>query len=82
MPMDSEAASPLREKLDALADLDIRERLSAIGEIRSQQDTEEQELMDAIRELVPLAKEAGVSVTELARRLNIHRTTIYRVYND
>lgn len=78
MTMDSK--TPLQEQLEALGDLDIREKLDAIGAIREKHDADETELMDAIRTLLPEVEAEGISIAEAARRLHLHRTTIYRVY--
>jgi DNA-binding phage protein len=57
----------------------IRAELDALGQRREALDTEDEALMDEVREVLARA-EGVVPVTEAADRLKMHRTTIYRVY--
>lgn len=58
---------------------DIRARLDALGRRRARIDAQEAELMEDTRKVLSDA-DGLVPVSESARRLRIHRTTVYRVY--
>jgi DNA invertase Pin-like site-specific DNA recombinase len=58
---------------------DIRKKLDALGRRRARIDRDERELMEDTEALLREA-DGVVPVAEQARRLGVHRTTIYRVY--
>lgn len=58
---------------------DIRKRLDALGRRRTRLDVQDRELMEETRQALADA-DGLVPVAESARRLRIHRTTVYRVY--
>lgn len=64
------------------SEVDIRERLDELGRRRTTQDATDKELAKEIRAILPEAEAKGIGVSEAARRLNVHRTTIYRVYKS
>lgn len=59
---------------------DIRAKLDALGERRKAQKESDTKLAKDVEEALREAY-GHVSVSEAARRLRIHRTTIYRVYH-
>lgn len=67
-----------KAKLDTEA---IRAKLDALGERREEQDAAEDELATDTKEALALAEaDPAISTTEAAKRLKLHRTTLYRVY--
>jgi DNA invertase Pin-like site-specific DNA recombinase len=58
---------------------DIRRRLDSLGRRRARIDADEAKLMAETEELLREAR-GIVPVSEAAKRLRIHRTTVYRVY--
>lgn len=62
------------------SEVDIRDRLDELGARRAAHDASDKELVKEIKKALNDAEAAGVSISEIARRLNVHRTTIYRVY--
>jgi DNA anti-recombination protein RmuC len=59
---------------------DIREKLAALGQRRAQLDSDDKDLMDEVRAALAEAKQQHIPKAEAARLLQMHRTTIYRVY--
>lgn len=59
----------------------IRGELLRLGARRRQQDAHDKELTDLIKETLVKTSRAGITKTEAARLLGVHRTTLYRVYN-
>jgi transcriptional regulator of acetoin/glycerol metabolism len=59
---------------------DIREELDALGERRKAHDEAGGDLTDDINAALGRAR-GKVSMAEAARRLGLHRTTLYRVYD-
>jgi DNA invertase Pin-like site-specific DNA recombinase len=60
-------------------DEDIRNKLDRLGKERAALNERDIELSDEIRETLAAA-EGIVPKAECARRLGLHRTTLYRVY--
>lgn len=58
----------------------LRLALDQLGERRAQLDADDEELMKSVAEVLGHAY-GVVPVTECARRLRMHRTTVYRVYH-
>ncbi len=58
----------------------LREDLRVLGERRARRDKEDKELTADINDTLALIERAGISKSEAARRLGVHRTTLYRVY--
>lgn len=58
---------------------DIRDKLDRLGRERAEVTERDIELHDDIARALREAK-GQVSKTEAARRLGVHRTTLYRVY--
>lgn len=60
---------------------DIREELRELGQERNRIVADELDLAPRIEDALARARESGeVSVSEAARLLGLHRTTLYRVY--
>lgn len=59
---------------------DVRQRLDELGERRAKLDADDAELQDEVRKALADAEAMHISMAEAARRLKMHRTTIYRVY--
>jgi DNA invertase Pin-like site-specific DNA recombinase len=59
---------------------EIRQRLDKLGKRRRKLAADEAQLMEDTEKVLRDAYEV-VPVSEQARRLGIHRTTIYRVYD-
>lgn len=57
----------------------LRAELDALGAEREQVEADEKGLAERIKSAVERA-EGRLPVTEVADRLKIHRTTLYRVY--
>lgn len=57
----------------------LRAELDALGERRQVHDDEDKELAREIRTVVERA-DGRLSKAEIATRLRLHRTTLYRVY--
>lgn len=57
----------------------LRAELDALGERREVHDNEDRELAAEIRTAVGKA-DGRLSKSEIANRLRLHRTTLYRVY--
>lgn len=60
---------------------DLRETLAALGQRREERDQEDEELAREIKDALLKAFDAGISKSEAARLLKVHRTTLYRVYD-
>jgi len=60
----------------------VRDQLTDVAERRQQLDSSKEALSDEIRQLVRDARAVGIPVAEVARRLGIDRSTLYRVYSD
>lgn len=58
---------------------EIREKLRKLGERRTQQQSDRENLSTEVEEALREAY-GHISVTEAAELLKIHRTTVYRVY--
>lgn len=58
---------------------EIRKRLDALGKRRARIDADEAKLMEETEKLLREAH-GVIPVSEAAKRLRIHRTTVYRVY--
>lgn len=59
---------------------DARRELAELGQRRAARDEEDKELAEEIRAVLARAPDEGVTVSEAARLLGVHRTTLYRVY--
>lgn len=65
----------------ALADVDaVRRELAAFGKRRKTNEAKDREMTEEIKQAIVRADEVGVSVADQARLLQVHRTTLYRVY--
>lgn len=60
---------------------DIRDQLATLGRRRALHDAQDRELAQEIQTALLAAIRDGVSKSEAARLLGVHRTTLYRVYN-
>ncbi len=60
---------------------DLREELRLLGERRKRKDSEDAELTRQITEALKHIKAQGITKSDAARLLGVHRTTLYRVYN-
>lgn len=58
---------------------ELRAELDALGQERAQAEADEEALTERIKAAVGRA-EGRLPVTEVAERLKLHRTTLYRVY--
>lgn len=58
---------------------DIRDELKRLGERRAKLDQDDAELMKDVKKVLRRAY-GRISVTEAADLLQMHRTTVYRVY--
>lgn len=58
----------------------IRQRLSGLREQRRQQRMVAEELAERTRAAVREAQEAGVPIAEIARLLDMDRSSVYRTY--
>jgi DNA invertase Pin-like site-specific DNA recombinase len=58
----------------------IRERLRRVAERRRAAEREDDEIADEIRDSINEARDANISMTEVARLLEIDRTSMYRTY--
>lgn len=58
----------------------IRDELAALGQQRKQRDADDKKLATDINKALRRAY-GKVSVSEAARLLDMHRTTVYRVYH-
>lgn len=62
---------------------EIRRRLNSLGSRRKKRDEEGEQLVEDIKEAVAAARVVGgISMEEVADRLNLNRTTLYQVYLD
>lgn len=60
---------------------EIRRKLDELGERREAQDAAEGTLADDTKAILAcVEKNPDISTTEAAKRLKLHRTTLYRVY--
>lgn len=59
-----------------------REELDRIGAARQEHEQEGKELQRATKVAVAAAKQHGISKVEVAERVGVHRTTVYRVYDQ
>lgn len=58
---------------------DIRQELADLGQRRSELDSQDEALMKDVKRVLRRAY-GRISVTEAAKLLRMHRTTVYRVY--
>lgn len=63
-----------------MASPDIREELKALGERRKQNSADEEAIAKDVERTLKRAY-GKVTVSEAAKLLGIHRTTVYRVYH-
>lgn len=60
---------------------ELREVLRGLGERRRQAETDSEELTGLIKDALKKAGRAGITKSDAARLLGVHRTTLYRVYD-
>ena len=60
----------------------VRERLDDMARLRREHEEADKEIARGIRALIAEAREVGISMSEVARRLKIDRTGLYRTYID
>jgi DNA invertase Pin-like site-specific DNA recombinase len=61
---------------------EVRDQLLGAAERRRQLSSSSEALSDEIRQLVRDARAVSIPVAEVARLLEIDRSTLYRVYSD
>lgn len=59
---------------------DIREVLDELGQRRVQNDADGKKIAKETKAALKRARREKVPVSEVADRLGVHRTTLYRVY--
>lgn len=59
---------------------DYTARLDELARRREHLDVAQRELTAELREVIPAARDAGISVTEVARRLGMSREAVHRLY--
>lgn len=62
------------------SEVEIRDELKALGDLRKAQRKADKKVTKDIKAALRKAKRAGVTKSEAARLLGVHRTTLYRVY--
>lgn len=65
----------------AVATDELRDTLRSLGERRRQAAVSDAELTTAITDALRQTQRVGITKTEAAQLLGVHRTTLYRVYN-
>lgn len=61
---------------------DIRDVLDELGQRRAQNDADDKEISKEIKAALKRVRREKLPISEAADRLGIHRTTLYRVYDN